>query len=723
MIDRHLRICVIGAGPRGLSVLERLCANERSRPTGAAVTVHLVDPAAPGAGLVWRTDQSPHLLMNTVASQITVYTDDSVRIEGPVEPGPSLYEWAKSLSPTGSPSRPPEGCDERTLAEAAALGPNTYPTRAFYGHYLHHAFRAVVAAAPPTVTVRVHRSRAVLVADAHGDPGGPQGVRLEDGTRLNGLDAVVLAQGHVPARLTPREARTAGLARLHHLDYVTPANPADVHVTAGPGQAVLLRGLGLNFFDHMALFTLGRGGLFERVDGALVYHPSGREPRLYATSRRGVPYHARGENEKGAYGRHLPRLLTPEVVADLRERARRGEPVRFAADLWPLVSREVEAVYYGTLLTAGRRGPEREAFTDRFLTAADPAGVLDAYGIPEADRWCWDRLSRPYAGRGFTDRADFRDWLLGHLRRDVAEARAGNVGGPLKAALDVLRDLRNEIRLAVDHGGIDGSSYRDDLDGWYTPLNAFLSIGPPAERIEQLIALIEAGVLELLGPGTEIRIDPVDPAFTAASAAVPGPPVRARVLIEARLPEPDLRRTEDPLLRHLLDTGQCLPYRIPSRTASRIPAGTPSGPAAPSGTSGPSGEPDDGYQTGGLAVTERPYRLLDARGRAHPRRFAYGVPTESVHWVTAAGIRPGVDSVTLGDSDAIARAVLALPSAGDRPAVPRPRRADGPAPGGPNSRNGRNGPNANTADTGTTGDGGRTGSTTTDGTEPRGLLV
>ncbi len=38
----------------------------------------------------------------------------------------------------------------------------------------------------------------------------------------------------------------------------------------------------------------------------------------------------------------------------------------------------------------------------------------------------------------------------------------------------------------------------------------------------------------------------------------------------------------------------------------------------------------------------------------------HGVPTESVHWVTAAGIRPGVGSVTVEDSDAIAGAVLAL---------------------------------------------------------------
>ncbi len=78
------------------------------------------------------------------------------------------------------------------------------------------------------------------------------------------------------------------------------------------------------------------------------------------------------------------------------------------------------------------------------------------------------------------------------------------------------------------------------------------------------------------------------------------------------------------------------------------------------------------YETGGLAVTERPYRLLDGQGRPHPRRFAYGIPTEAVHWATAAGIRPGVDSVTLADSDAIARAVLSSPPVTAVPFAVRP---------------------------------------------------
>lgn len=109
---------------------------------------------------------------------------------------------------------------------------------------------------------------------------------------------------------------------------------------------------------------------------------------------------------------------------------------------------------------------------------------------------------------------------------------------------------------------------------------------------------------------------------------VPGSTVRATTLIEARLPETDLRRTSDELLARLLKTGHCRPHT------------------------------SDGYETGGLDVTPRPYRLMDRQGRPHVRRFAFGVPTEGVHWVTAAGARPGVDSVTLSDADAVARAAL-----------------------------------------------------------------
>jgi hypothetical protein len=644
-----MEVCLVGAGPRGLSVLERLCAQERRSPRWDRLTVHVVDPDPSGSGRVWRPSQSRHLLMNTFSSQVTVYTDDSLSIEGPLEEGPSLYQWAKALGPSALTPGSGASYDDETLAEARDLGPDTYPTRALYGQYLTWVFRQVTANAVAHVTVRVHASRAVALTDL---PTGAQSVVLEDGTQLTGLAAVVLAQGHVPARPTATERELAGFAARHGLTYIAPANPADVDLSSvAPGEPVLLRGLGLNFFDYMALFTHARGGVFERVDGTLVYRPSGREPRLVAGSRRGVPYQARGRNEKGAHGRYSPRLLTAEYIAALRDPSARRRKISLVADLWPVIAKEVETVYYEALL-ARREEPTLVAeFAERYLYAEPGRAqeqLLDAAGVGADERWDWERTAHPYGARALEHQAAFRAWLRGYLDEDVRQAAEGNVSGPVKAALDVLRDLRNELRLAFDHGRLGAASHRDELDRWYTPLNAFLSIGPPVSRVEEMGALMDAGVLDVTGPGMRVDADALDtdgPCFVATSRVIGDVRFRGSVLIESRLPEIDLRRTADPLMLHLLRTGQCRPYRN-------------------------AGEDGEEYETGGLAVSERPYRLLDAQGAAHPRRFAYGVPTEFVHWVTAAGIRPGVGSVTLEDSDAIAAAVLALPelpSGADQP--------------------------------------------------------
>ncbi|WP_078603384.1 FAD/NAD(P)-binding protein [Streptomyces sp. NRRL S-455] len=105
-----MKVCVVGAGPRGLSVVERIRANVRRSAEPLACTVHLVGPAAPGAGRVWRTDRARQPLMNPVASQVTTFTDSGVTMRGPVEPGP-----------------------EATLAEPHSLGPDSRPTRACSG--------------------------------------------------------------------------------------------------------------------------------------------------------------------------------------------------------------------------------------------------------------------------------------------------------------------------------------------------------------------------------------------------------------------------------------------------------------------------------------------------------------------------------------------------------------------------------------------------------------
>ncbi|OAQ60367.1 FAD-dependent oxidoreductase protein [Pochonia chlamydosporia 170] len=612
--DNHVHVAIVGAGPRGTSALERLCSSAvEIFGSAAELTVHIVDPSPPGAGMVWRIDQSSELLMNTVTSQVTLFTDNSVVCAGPIRPGPSLYDWAREAIPE--------------------LGPDDYATRSQYGGYLEWVFAEVVRRAPLNIRIQVHVALAVRVNEA---VDGSQILTLSTGENLPDLAAVVLAQGHLPLRPDPELQKLSNYASENALRYFPPSNPADIDLSViAPGESVLLRGLGLNFFDHMALLTTGRGGRFSvSSNGQLAYHPSGNEPHMFAGSRRGIPYHARGDNAKGAFGRHMPLVLTDDVIAGFHKRTKEGHAPDFLKEIWPLAAKEVEIVYYEALLRARQNGVSLATspfnFRKRFLAvphnSRQEAQLLEEFGVSKGERWSWERIQKPQGSRTFSTAEAWKSWMIGYLQTDAKEAALGNLDGPLKAALDVMRDIRNELRLIVDHDGVKGTSYRDHLDRWYTPLNAFLSIGPPRQRIEQMVALMEAGVLEVLGP--QLQVHAKDGVWQASSPSICNWTVQATTLIEARLPEPNLRHTADDLLSRMFKSGQCRPHIL------------------------------DGYETGGMDITNSPYHIIDAQGRAHPRRFAVGVPTEGVHWVTAAGARPGVNSVTLADTDAVARAAL-----------------------------------------------------------------
>ena len=420
MFTEKLQLAIVGLGPRGLSVAERLCANTESLlPHGHELVIHIIDPYVLDGGQVWRSTQDRALLMNTVACQVTVFVDDTVDCAGPVVTGPNLYEWARSITLIGRPN-----VTEAVADEAASLGPDDYPSRAFYGSYLQWARDRIIWTAPPAVSFESHQATAVDVRDT---PAGLQEVVLNTGETIDDLQGVVLALGHMPHRLGEPEAEMSQLADQHGLRYITPSNPADVSLDAIPaGDPVLLRGLGLNFFDYMALFTIGRGGAFVReADDALRYRPSGREPKLVAGSRRGVPYHARGKNQKGSSGRHEPRYVTAEVIDRVRTSADAGAPANFRRDIWPLIDQEVRTVYYSTLVRERQCACDAEEFTALF-DQAEPASVPifgDPLAVEESDaqrnvlakfdidpekRWDWREIAAPYTDDDVSSTPRFR---------------------------------------------------------------------------------------------------------------------------------------------------------------------------------------------------------------------------------------------------------------------------------------------------------------------------
>ena len=93
----HIKIAIIGCGPRGLLILDRISSLVDKN---TFVTVHVIDPHNVFGGGVHPSNQPAYLWVNTVAEQVTMFADSSVdqSIFGAVTDGPSLFEWCKDNS-------------------------------------------------------------------------------------------------------------------------------------------------------------------------------------------------------------------------------------------------------------------------------------------------------------------------------------------------------------------------------------------------------------------------------------------------------------------------------------------------------------------------------------------------------------------------------------------------------------------------------------------------
>ncbi|MEU5272235.1 FAD/NAD(P)-binding protein [Streptomyces hygroscopicus] len=595
-------IVIVGAGPRATGLIERIAANAPELyGDGTPLALHLVDPHPPGGGRIWRPDQSPLLWMNSMAEDVTIFTDESVEREGPLRPGPSLAEWARQVHEA---DLPPE-----LAAEAAALTGQSFATRRLQGAYLRWAYERSVAALPPGTTVHEHRDRAVRVT---GPRDGRQQVWLEGRTAPLTADAVVLALGHLDAEPDAEQRALAAFAAEHGLVHLPPEFTADSDLSGlRPGEPVIVRGLGLAFVDLVVLLTEGRGGRYERAPGGeLVYRPSGREPVLYTGSRRGVPYHAKIGYSLSGERPPVPRFFGPAQVDALLSRPERPD---FRRDVWPLIAKELGFAHYHRLFTVHpeRTAGEWPAFEEKYAACPPGSPELDALvtaAVPDpADRLDLDALDHPLAGLRFPTEEALQQGMRAHIEADLARRHDPAHSPDLAVFLALLSVYGQLIRLG-------------DIGGWWHGFFSFLASGPPGPRLEQLLALSRAGVIRFLGAETVVTTDPLRGVFRAGSASVPGHVVEARALVEARLPEPTVDHSRDALLRSLHRDG-----------AAATPAGL-------------------------LAVSPADARILDRAGRPHPRRFALGPHTDAR--ASGAFARPRTNAPAFRQNDATARALL-----------------------------------------------------------------
>jgi hypothetical protein len=170
-----------------------------------------------------------------------------------------------------------------------------------------------------------------------------------------------------------------------------------------------------------------------------------------------------------------------------------------------------------------------------------------------------------------------------------------------------------------------------DFDDWWFGFFSSYASGPPPRRLEELIALAEVGIVRFLGADMWLRTDEGSGEFVAGSASTDSV-VRARLLMDARLPGPSVTRTTSAVVRAMHRRGELAEHVLLETDGSEV-------------------------ANGQIRVSMADQRVVDAAGEVHQRRFALGPHSTSR---APAFSRPDTNAMAPRHNDIAARAVLSL---------------------------------------------------------------
>src|SRR5699024_4402444 len=480
------------------------------------------DDAQHGAGRIWETDQTQTLCMNTLAGAVTLFTEPGATVGAPVLEGPIQYEWIQLLrGERGGIDKPKQelfdafpphpSIAEDFAEEIAATVPESNPSRALYGAYLRWVLRVALAQLSAGTEVINHQARAEHIDQGHE----ADVIRLSTGEEVH-AHATVLASGWTEPAANAEEE----IFQNSNLTWVKPGNPVEQDLTVVPDKAdVLVRGLGMGFFDVMALLTIDRGGEFIADDSTragLRYKPSGNEPHFYVGSGRGYPYLPKSEYHSLPPKANLKRLK--EVIAQHQDAPEQS--INFATVVWPAIVRDSYTEYYTTL---HRVRPERLAVPlEEILSVIDtlplPSNSHDASALPaalsaalaemttepfELNEWIMPLANKGVGVADFTTR-ELTPRMATRLDRDIREAVAAR-NSPLKAGLWAISAARKPASILGSNGRFIWETRTGAYKEFMT-LGQMVGSGPPLFRTRQLLALVDAGLVTFVGDRTSVTI-------------------------------------------------------------------------------------------------------------------------------------------------------------------------------------------------------------------------
>ncbi|WP_243198221.1 FAD/NAD(P)-binding protein [Weissella diestrammenae] len=509
------------------------------------------------------------------------------------------------------------------LDEIARISPNRFTSRALFGVYAQWFYEQTIHNLPKNVTVTFINQEVLNIERLSN---ASFQIKLSENA-IYDVNQVVMALGHVEQQAPEVEQHLAAAAEQHGLTYLPANHPADANLDAlEANQPVIMRGLGLSFFDYIAQLSTGRGGRFTRgTDSGLIYHPSGHEPKIIAGSRSGIPMHARGVNQKYGGHRYEPKFFTRSALDQYAAAHQHKISFNF---FFNLVKKEMAYKHYLNVLNdLAITWPFNAAdFLAALANSDDLNATARQFGLPEDMLMDWQHIFNPIPVVQST--ADYQDAMLNYLNWDIHDARLGNDDAPYAGAFDILRDVRGIIRHYLQAGYLSADDYAQFLKT-FNPFNSIVSVGPPALRVEQMRALIKAGILTLTGPKIQVTIQ--DDHFLATDTL--GGTYVASQLVEARLQSINVASTNDHLVQHLYQKGW-----LSNESYQQSDATT--------------------YTVGGARMNQETLTVLDQNKHEIPGLFIWGVPTEGWSWFTTFAPRPKMNDKIFRDAENITNTIF-----------------------------------------------------------------
>ncbi|MBS9335136.1 FAD/NAD(P)-binding protein [Fructobacillus sp. M1-13] len=615
-----MKIALIGAGPRNLAILGRLIFTINTK---VHYEVDLFDPA-PIGGRVWNPflKNNHTFLMNSFANQVTLFDDYELFDHDVPISRPNLLTWAQTDAFDYLNDHPEYNSAYRNEV-LALVSSNTFASRGLFGVYANWYYETIKAARPDNMTINFHQTEIV------GMEKNPRRFTIHGKNGFEGkYDRVVLAPGHVDNQLNDKQSGLAQVGKKAGYTYYPASHPAENDFShLDEHDHVLIEGLGLSFFDVLLSLTAGKGGTFiTNQDGSLSYRRSGHEPTIVAGSFNGLPPRSKGINQKEASQLYQPRFFTLPKLKFIAEE--HSGKVPFDSFMNLLKEELTFKFLFNQVQQAVLPDPSKKPEIIQALEDPDNwPNINDKFGLHLDTDIDWQELV--YPALKWQDTENFDQQLEEHINADIHSAEVGNDWSPLTGSYDLLRDMRETVRKLYNENYFDADGYQKMLTT-FRQFDNQLSAGPPLVRMRQLLALLEAGVLKIAGPGFTTQTDGKD--FLASDHL--GHHFTGNVLVEARLSTIDFRISRSPLIQSLVKQG-LLRSNDRLKTASGRPLLSHS-----------------------IKVDLNTLTVIDKMNRPVNGFFVSGIPLEGTRWFNTVIPRPYVNTLIFQESKRVVDGLL-----------------------------------------------------------------